>query len=49
MLRLGNMGLTGTVPSCLFNGNSSLYQVGVQGCIAGCASKALQRMCRITQ
>ena len=31
-LRLGNMGLTGTVPACLFNGNSSLYQVGCAAC-----------------
>ncbi|PRW58131.1 putative inactive leucine-rich repeat receptor kinase IMK2 [Chlorella sorokiniana] len=29
MLRLGNMGLTGTLPACLFNGNSSLYQVSL--------------------
>lgn len=33
-LRLGNMGLTGTLPACLFNGNSSLYQVGDGGLVA---------------
>ncbi len=35
MLRLGNMGLTGTVPSCLFDANSSLYQVRGRGGLAG--------------
>ena len=28
MLRLGNMGLTGALPACLFNGNATLFQVG---------------------
>ncbi len=27
MLQLGAMGLTGSLPSCLFNDNSTLYQV----------------------
>ncbi len=30
MLQLGGMGLTGGVPACLFAGNSSLYQLGLQ-------------------
>jgi hypothetical protein len=28
MLQLGGMGLTGSLPACLFDGNSTLYQVG---------------------
>ena len=31
MLQLGGMGLTGSLPACLFDGNSTLYQVGGVG------------------